>query len=75
MSMPEIAQYLGVSLKTIHAWRRRIGPIVPFPAPDLRLGSVVRWRPSTIDRFVKVRDKEPVLTVNGVERSTSSRSK
>ena len=49
----EIARKLGVSPRTFARWLRS----GDFPGADLRVGRVIRWRASTLDKWVAERGK------------------
>jgi predicted DNA-binding transcriptional regulator AlpA len=47
VGVPEIAQRLGVTVRTVHRWRRR----VDFPAPLERLASGAVWDWPDVERW------------------------
>ena len=48
LSYADVATFVGISLRTCKRW---VAEGV-LPAPDLRIRGIVRWRPSTIERWV-----------------------
>lgn len=54
MSIADIARLLGVSPRTIKRWRAD-GEI---PDPDFENRGVVRWRPTTIEAWIKTRNTQ-----------------
>ena len=48
MGEADICRSLRVGTRTFYRWRRAQG----FPAPDLRLGKIQRWRQQTIEKWV-----------------------
>ena len=55
LSIPEVADYLGVPVATIYRWRyTRDGPV------GYRVGRHVRYRPSDVERWLETqRDARP----------------
>ncbi len=51
LAMSDIADHLGVTKRTIQAWRADGG----LPPPDFAMGKVVRWRRATIETWIKRR--------------------
>lgn len=50
-SIDELSTYLGVPVQTIYGWRQsNYGP------PALRVGKHLRWRPETVDAWVRERE-------------------
>jgi len=48
-SVDTLADYLGVSPKTLYDWRlKRTGP------PAIKVGSQLRWRPSAVEAWLDV---------------------
>lgn len=54
MSIADIARHLGVSTRTVKRWRAD-GEV---PDPDFENRGVVRWRPSTIEAWIKKRNTQ-----------------
>ena len=48
MRLDEIADYLRVGKRTLQSWRAS----GKLPAPDLNIGSTLRWRRQTIDSWL-----------------------
>ena len=44
-----VSAALGVTLETLRKWRAE----GKFPPPDIRIGRIPRWHPSTIDAWVQ----------------------
>ena len=51
IDMRAIANCAGVTYRCVQAWRKK----GELPPPDFALGGVIRWRPSTIQEFLKSR--------------------
>ena len=51
VAMGDIAVVLGVTYRCVQSWRKQ----GVLPPPDFAQGKVVRWRRSTIERFLKTR--------------------
>lgn len=51
MGMRDIARLIGVTYRTVQCWRES----GELPPPDFALGRVIRWRPATIESFLKSR--------------------
>lgn len=48
-TLSDIAEYLGVEVKTVRTWlNKRLPKGNPFPEPDHRFGTERVWRPATI---------------------------
>ena len=54
VSMHTIAKRVGVSYRCVQAWRKK----GLLPPPDFAMGHVLRWRPSTINKFLSSRSSE-----------------
>lgn len=48
LSLKDVAQLLGIAKRTVHTWRAS----GELPKPDLKIGKTVRWRRSTIDKWI-----------------------
>lgn len=53
LSMADMATYLGVTISTVRAWRKR--GLLP---PAYKFGRLVRWSRATIDQWVAARAEE-----------------
>lgn len=49
MTPDDVAGYLAISGATF----RRLRAKGAFPGPDVTLGPLIRWRPSTVDRWIE----------------------
>ncbi len=48
LTVAEVAEYLGVPVRTIYAWRTRSeGPV------GIRVGRHIRYRPSSVESFLR----------------------
>ncbi|MCZ2110506.1 MAG: helix-turn-helix domain-containing protein, partial [Dehalococcoidia bacterium] len=48
LSPREFQAFLGVSRRTFQSWRAG----GKLPAPDLHIGRILRWRPSTVTNWL-----------------------
>ena len=51
--VPELAEYLGVPVKTVYLWRyQRTGP------PAIRVGRFLKYRPGAVEAWLETRERE-----------------
>ena len=50
MTLPEVAEYIGVSVRTLN--RHLVAAVNPLP--HFRIGNRVRWRRADVDQWVEV---------------------
>jgi predicted DNA-binding transcriptional regulator AlpA len=57
MTPTEVADYLGLKIKTLHNWRsRRVGP------PGMKVGGALRYRREGVDRWVAAQEAAEART-------------
>jgi excisionase family DNA binding protein len=68
LNYEEAAQFLGVATKTLQAWCERS----TYNVPHIRLGRLIRFRPSSLARWLESRERHPVMTAPATEAQPGS---
>jgi len=53
-SPQQLSHHLGISRRCLQTW----ASAGKLPSPDLREGRVLRWKPETIDKWLKERGEQ-----------------
>lgn len=60
LTIDDVAEELGVSVKTIYQWRSRHP--VPYGPPAIKVGKYLRWRPDTLREWIDAQSTESNVT-------------
>ncbi|MEV4689419.1 helix-turn-helix transcriptional regulator [Microbacterium sp. LWH3-1.2] len=60
LTVEDVAEELGVSVKTIYQWRSR--QPAPYGPPAIKVGKYLRWRPDALREWIDAQSSESNVT-------------